>query len=1298
MTAQVPFVFQVGMRYFEYADFWTGAFGVEDDSELVRTNVRAVVRDFLVKYVRATSYNDCVAQEGSFYYDGAAQQLYIHSEHACSPTTAIYEYGYAFGVTDESVTYIDDYEYLPLLKSVPNAAQSADPVNAVKPRLVSGDAQMINVGGRLDWALDEHLYGNHFFLYDYEEGGSLVPVACFWIEDYSYSKKAFTLHLQDMRTAQDVKVPTKTMTRAEYPYLDDSDVGKCVPLLLGAVQAVELTPINPSYLPENAAVSAIYRLPDGCTSVGTVQVEIEDDAWAPAIGVVVDWVQMLMSVTNSRDEDGGTRRLRLLNPVGVMYGGHSYPADLILDLNYRYRGIQFTASNYDTTEWTAEAASSLIAADVGMLLDEPKPISDWIMDLCGKGLSVFRYEFTPDGRATIRARDLERAPVRPVIQACEIMDGDECEVDTDSENVFSSVKVLFAHNHAADTDLSIVDSTWGNSVRSRYRVEEQKESATLLQTLALAQQRAAAEARAYSEISRVVSLELFGHQDLKVFETLDVSLKSDDFNPAARQYLGERRVMVLSINPSKAHGRNSITALLKPEYSSPSAYQVAHSTSFNPTSRPSAQALANRITTAQESATAAAAAAALAQSAAAEAAKLAGVSLSLSDPAISLDRAGVYHPASITASAQYASGEDYLGRIRIEFSEDGAAWTTAYESATDESEASVALAACLFVRASLFEAGSFSVIMRSVAVHVSKDTSARYLGPLAEAPTDLTGLIENDSFFLTTAFASGGGRIYYLASGVWVEADHDWPLWFNTFGKALGDVRAWMKDNAGATGDLVSFTTVLVETLAADEAMIGKLSVDSAFIAELFSQSIDVAGRIRYYNGEGVNKRAVQLADSRIDFLDTPVGGIEALIARLGRLGVGGDVLFDGTFRAPTTAPWSAAATVVAAGNYPSTIQLNDGTFMMSRKNTTSGYLVMATRASLSAAWSAETVINAAATSHSCLKQFADGTIKVYYCSAAGVCERTYDKVAGTWGAQTVINAVEFNAELDVVERKSGQKRICYATATGLDERTQASGSSVWSAAATVAAGANSACPSYIERKNGQLRLAYSATSTGYLKEMILNEGTQAWGAATTISAENAASPSYVETLGDELWIAYTNASVYIVIRKYNDKTSAWGAAESPITGVISLYANMIQLNSGQMYLSYRSGPANAIVEQVLERYIKIGGGIEQIHDNSNGRAIKFSDGTMICYRILSTLVGITVQQGSVYFGSSAFTFPTAFSEAPDAIVPIVKLSAYNYWGGGYTGNTTTGVSVLACSPVNAGACYLGYIAIGKWK
>ena len=145
LTNYSPFIYVGTTKYYTLRDEWT-----DDVNDLFTTSnrikVKQVTRDFLNKYIEEETLADCEAQEGSFYFDKDTQQIYIHVEHYYSPLSANIDYGYAFGVCSESMdfTYIDDYEYEPVINDELDISRTADAIGASQPTGSSSSLQLIN--------------------------------------------------------------------------------------------------------------------------------------------------------------------------------------------------------------------------------------------------------------------------------------------------------------------------------------------------------------------------------------------------------------------------------------------------------------------------------------------------------------------------------------------------------------------------------------------------------------------------------------------------------------------------------------------------------------------------------------------------------------------------------------------------------------------------------------------------------------------------------------------------------------------------------------------------------------------------------------------------------------------------------------------------------------------------------------------------------------------------------------------------------------------------------------------------
>jgi len=105
---------------------------------------------------------------------------------------------------------------------------------------------------------------------------------------------------------------------------------------------------------------------------------------------------------------------------------------------------------------------------------------------------------------------------------------------------------------------------------------------------------------------------------------------------------------------------------------------------------------------------------------------------------------------------------------------------------------------------------------------------------------------------------------------------------------------------------------------------------------------------------------------------------------------------------------------------------------------------------------------------------------------------------------------------------------------------------------------------------------------------------------------------------------------------------------------------------------------------------------------NANGTAVKFPDGTMICYNSKEyTNVDITAQAGGVYYKAFGLTFPVAFYAKP-TVTPFIEQNSGIIWTGlGNIGDLTKtgcGLRAICMTSLTGKTLNVGYIAVGRWK
>jgi hypothetical protein len=282
-----PFLYEFMPGRVTYASWWSSVFGMDDGSRSSPTIVQAFIRDLIIKYNEASTFSNCKSQEGSFFWDNDSpnQRLYVHFEHEYEGWNALYQYGTFAGFSDKELVYLDEQEYLPIIESTPNVAQSQDIDNYNKLKFMTGNAVLKNTSiiesgkrvGLVDYFINANVYGNDAFLYYYPDSkldsfgngdrSELIRVGSFFIDDYDYDLQKFTFKLQDKRKANNVKILSDKFTEQEIQ-------GDPIPLMYGQVREAEAIITNSEIITGDVNYRAALIL----TSIGTIEVNI-DDIW-----------------------------------------------------------------------------------------------------------------------------------------------------------------------------------------------------------------------------------------------------------------------------------------------------------------------------------------------------------------------------------------------------------------------------------------------------------------------------------------------------------------------------------------------------------------------------------------------------------------------------------------------------------------------------------------------------------------------------------------------------------------------------------------------------------------------------------------------------------------------------------------------------------------------------------------------------------------------------------------------------------------------------------------------------------
>ena len=507
---------------------------------------------------------------------------------------------------------------------------------------------------------------------------------------------------------------------------------------------------------------------------------------------------------------------------------------------------------------------------------------------------------------------------------------------------------------------------------------------------------------------------------------------------------------------------------------------------------------------------------------------------------------------------------------------------------------------------------------------------------------------------------------------------------------------------------------------------VGSIGAEQINVSALFAEEITVpaGGAIRYETGSGVQKRCVQLADEKIDWLDTPdtsPASPERLRARIGRLGVGGSILLDGEFLAPISSKSPSEELIYNAGDeygviFQRLFELSDGTQYAVWLDY-DDYNVEISRKIAGSSWEApvvfsyeEAIIEAAFT------QVSDVNFVVLFTfQKVGSTRRGLGvvQVSGvTFGTPYVLIAPEVSStDLGRLELfPDGASLFCaYADSGNVIVRkidlpgtigyplTVASGASLgWIATigSVVSQGSSKSLA----------RIVFDADSKRYEQLLlpVIGESNEVASYSLYGSAYEVPLPSYVynyilELDGTLKLCYYSTADRKIYTLRYNG--TAYDAQVELCTLPLLLgeghsFPRAFLLNSGNIGIITADSYLNSrAVLYTLQRYARVGAGIiESGYVSGRGWYVKYGDGTM-------------EQRYSAQRGTSGYqtwTFPTPFIDT-NITVHVTSNNSEVESIAGNAGVPTAASCRWNCTrtdtggyPTTTGLVALG--ATGRWK
>jgi len=377
---------------------------------------------------------------------------------------------------------------------------------------------------------------------------------------------------------------------------------------------------------------------------------------------------------------------------------------------------------------------------------------------------------------------------------------------------------------------------------------------------------------------------------------------------------------------------------------------------------------------------------------------------------------------------------------------------------------------------------------------------------------------------------------------------------------------------------------------------------------------------IRSYQGTGAQRRATQLDNDSLDFIDCPdtsPATDELLVARIGRLGVGGAVLMDGDINVPIEDGWGSG-TLISSGTsrFPSTIEMSNRTRRLGYGLSGTGYVE---RLDTGSGFGSATTIHAATSQvlESDYIERTNGEVRFCFMVFQSINNYyIYEKllVNGVW--ETTPRGVVTDlyvwscayGELSDGTLIMGYQRSAdghyFIRQYNDDTDTWGAGVEITSFAVNF--------PDLFKDKDGVFHLAYSVNTTYYLYEILSSDNCTTWSATPLLIKSGAVTRygKFADTFNGDIKVIYQDQSTTEI--RFKEKIDGvWGAEQS--TGLLGFDPSFTLFNDGSYCIFFTGSAYSGVYQAFKLAYAQIGAGIiESGGNDTNGRYIKYGDGTMV--------------------------------------------------------------------------------------
>lgn len=535
-----------------YTDF-SGAYPLVDPALKVGIDTKVILGDVgSVIYegdalLRAESITELLVAP-SFYWERSTSTLYARFQEFNPPNDSV-RVGVKYYVASQNYDDDEGHIYLALMKDTPPLAQNKDRIFFKKVSTGTWSLTLDNASGLFDDLPNWGVYNQLVQYYIGELGDTIdkfKPIKAGRVKDFTFSGADVKLNVQDLRSRLVTRLPINTLTATEYPNIDDRNVGKLKPVAFGENYAIE-----PVCLNSKSSGPYVYLIAD--TTFGVLEsvsaVRVDGVVVTPS---AVDLNAGTVTLTAAQVKDGTTFKAVDVDVKGHKING-AYTANPLKIIRYLIDYLSltpYTDDFYDTREWDKYEAEM---PNVGIY--STKQIQ--ILTVIEQAMLTTRGGFliTEDGRYTWRNPNYGKRPVY-FIRDIDWLAMPEVEYDTDE--VLSYVRVGYAKNNAADEYKIVENRTAEREVYNQFNIVNNE----TFETIAVQEATTSALASDIMSLSKAPAIVVSGSVPLSFFGMqigTNVQLEVNRFIKGEFvPWLGTIRGEVLSVKPNVLANRMDI--------------------------------------------------------------------------------------------------------------------------------------------------------------------------------------------------------------------------------------------------------------------------------------------------------------------------------------------------------------------------------------------------------------------------------------------------------------------------------------------------------------------------------------------------------------------------------------------------------------------------------------------------------------------------------------------------------------------------------------------------------------------